>query len=177
MPKWRAAGHRSPDCSQLPFYVTVGAAGRGKYVHFKPKDPNFEQRVRDSFREQRIMALIGADVGSVKAGRVEIRLPYREDLTQQDGFLHAGIVATVVDSACGYAAYTLMAADSRVLSVEFKINLMAPARCDVLIARGEVMRPGKTLTICRGEAVALTDDTEKRVALMQATMIALRESD
>lgn len=146
-------------------------------MQFEPIDPDYEQRVRDSFRAQKIMALIGATVGEVTAGHVDIRLPYREDLTQQDGFLHAGIVATVVDSACGYAAFTLMSADSRVLSVEFKINLMAPAAGDELIARGNVVRAGKTLTICQGEAIARTGITEKRVALMQATMIALRETD
>lgn len=119
------------------------------------------------------MAAIGASVLSVAPGVVEIELPFRADLCQQDGFLHAGIITTVVDSACGYAALTLMNVDARVLSVEFKINFLAPAVGDRFIARGRVVRAGRTITVCNGEVVALTGDTERSIALMQATMMAV----
>ena len=104
---------------------------------------------------------------------VEIELPFRADLCQQDGFLHAGIVTTIVDSACGYAALTLMAVDARVLSVEFKLNFLAPAVGDRFIARGRVARAGRTITVCTGEVVALTGDAERSIALMQATMMTV----
>lgn len=119
------------------------------------------------------MAAIGASVLSVAPGVVEIELPFRADLCQQDGFLHAGIITTIVDSACGYAALTLMNVDARVLSVEFKINFLAPAVGDRFIARGRVVRAGRTITVCNGEVVALTGDTERSIALMQATMMAV----
>lgn len=113
------------------------------------------------------MGLIGARLLIVEPGVVEIDLPMRDDLTQQDGFMHAGIVTTVLDSACGYAAYTLMPADSTVLSVEFKVNLLAPATGDLITARAEVKRSGKTLTVCTADAVA----DGKICATMLATMI------
>ena len=119
------------------------------------------------------MAAIGASVRSVAPGSVEIELPFRADLCQQDGFLHAGIVTTIVDSACGYAAYTLMPAGARVLSVEFKINFLAPAFGDRFIARGTVARSGRTVTVCTGEVVAMSQDSERVIALMQATMMAV----
>lgn len=140
---------------------------------FQPPDPNYTARILASFRQQTIMAAIGASVRSVAPGAVEIELPFRADLCQQDGFLHAGIVTTIVDSACGYAAYTLMPRDSRVLSVEFKINFLAPAVGDRFIARGRVARAGRTISVCTGEVVALTGDTERAIALMQATMMAV----
>jgi uncharacterized protein (TIGR00369 family) len=95
---------------------------------FEVRDPDFERRVRVNFERQRVMQLIGAKLGTVEPGVVEITVPFREDLTQQDGYIHAGIVTTILDSACGYAAYTLMPAGSSVLSVEFKVNLLAPAK-------------------------------------------------
>ena len=139
----------------------------------QPPDPNFAERVLSSFRQQTIMASIGASVLSVAPGVVEIELPFRADLCQQDGFLHAGIVTTIVDSACGYAALTLMAVDARVLSVEFKINFLAPAVGDRFIARGRVARAGRTITVCTGEVVAIIGDAERSIALIQATMMAV----
>jgi uncharacterized protein (TIGR00369 family) len=100
------------------------------------------------------MSLIGATLKTVEPGIVEIEIPAREDLTQQDGFMHAGIVTTILDSACGYAAYTLMPADSSVLSVEFKVNLLAPAKGELIMARAEVKRFGRTLTVCTADAFA-----------------------
>jgi uncharacterized protein (TIGR00369 family) len=140
---------------------------------FQPPDPHFAERVRASFQQQTVMAAIGASVRSVAPGVVEIELPYRADLCQQDGFLHAGIVTTIVDSACGYAAYTLMPDGARVLSVEFKINFLAPAVGDRFIARGTVARAGRTVTVCTGEVVAVSQDAERVIALMQATMMAV----
>ena len=140
---------------------------------FQSPDPNYTERVLASFRQQTIMAAIGASVLSVAPGMVEIELPFRADLCQQDGFLHAGIVTTIVDSACGYAALTLMAVDARVLSVEFKINFLAPAVGGRFIARGLVVRAGRTITVCTGEVVAFAGDTERSIALMQATMMAV----
>jgi uncharacterized protein (TIGR00369 family) len=140
---------------------------------FHPSDPHFADRVRASFQQQTVMAAIGASVRSVTPGVVEIELPFRADLCQQDGFLHAGIVTTIVDSACGYAAYTLMPADARVLSVEFKINFLAPAVGESFIARGKVARAGRTVTVCTGEVVAQSQDAQRVIALMQATMMAV----
>src|SRR4029078_11375625 len=98
-------------------------------------EQNFRERVRESFARQRVMRLLGAELVLVEPGVIEIDLPFREDLTQQDGFIHAGIITTMLDSACGYAAYTLMPAGSRVLSVEFKVNLLAPAKADLIKVR------------------------------------------
>lgn len=131
------------------------------------------ERVRASFQQQTVMAAIGASLRSVAPGAVEIELPYRGDLCQQDGFLHAGIVTTICDSACGYAAYTLMPDGARVLSVEFKINFLAPAIGARFIARGTVARAGRTVTVCTGEVVAVSQDSERVIALMQATMMAV----
>lgn len=132
-----------------------------------------EQRVRDSFARQTLMETIGATIVSVRDGEVEVALPYRSDLTQQHGFLHAAAITAIVDSACGYAAWTKMPPTSEVLSVEFKINLLAPAAGDRFVALGRVLRSGKTLTVCAGEVHAELDGTRKLIAVMQATMIAL----
>ena len=134
---------------------------------FEVRDPDFERRVRVNFEQQRVMQLIGAKLGTVEPGVVEISVPFREDLTQQDGYIHAGIVTTILDSACGYAAYTLMPAGSSVLSVEFKVNLLAPAKGATITARAEVKRSGRTLTVCSADAFA--DDS--LCATMLATMI------
>src|SRR5256714_14526310 len=119
------------------------------------------------------MATLGAELVHVAAGEVDIAVPFSERLTQQDGYLHAGVVAGAIDSACGYAALTTMAAEAEVLTVEFKINLLAPAAGERLVARGRVLRSGRTLTICRGDAVTISDGREKHVATLTATMIAI----
>ena len=136
---------------------------------FEVKDPNFESRVRENFARQRVMGMIGASLRVVDAGSVEIEIASREDLTQQDGYMHAGIVTTVLDSACGYAAFTLMPAGSSVLSVEFKVNLLAPASGEKVRVRAEVKRAGRTLTVCSADAFA----DEKICATMLATLICL----
>jgi uncharacterized protein (TIGR00369 family) len=140
-------------------------------------DAGFDARVRASFARQRIMESIGAVLTRVDTGAVEIALPYRIDLTQQHGFIHAGIVATILDSACGYAAFSLMPADVAVLTVEYKINLLRPASGRRLIARARVVRAGKTLSVCTGDAVAEADGAETVVATMLATVMAVAQRD
>ncbi|MCB1032658.1 MAG: PaaI family thioesterase [Acidobacteria bacterium] len=142
---------------------------------FLPGAPEFEDRVRASFARQRVMATLGARIVHIAPGEVDLELPFRQDLTQQHGFLHAGILTTLGDSACGYAAFSLMPAETGVLSVEFKVNLLAPARGERFLARGRVTRPGRTLTVCQGEVVAFHDGDEKTVAVLLATVMTIRD--
>ena len=144
-------------------------------MNYQPKDPHFEARVRASFARQAFMAALGAELVAVSPGEVSIALSFREDLTQQHGFLHAGVAASVVDSACGYAALSLMPPGAGVLSVEFKVNLLAPAAGERFIATGRVVKPGRTLTVCAGEVAAERGGERTVVALMQATMMTLRD--
>jgi uncharacterized protein (TIGR00369 family) len=140
----------------------------------KPTNPAFADEVRRSFAKQAIMGLIGGELTRVEPGVVEITLPYRADLTQQDGFVHAGIVTTIADSACGYAAYSLMPPESEVLAVEFKVNLLRPAKGAMFLARAEVIKPGRTLTVVRADVFAMTGADERQlVATMQGTMMRL----
>jgi uncharacterized protein (TIGR00369 family) len=139
-----------------------------------PLDPAAAERVRASFARQGAMATLGADVAEVSEGRVTIRLPIEPRLSQQDGFLHAGVVVAALDSACGYAALTLMPNDAQVLTVELKANLLAPANGDRLVAEGEVVRAGRTLTVCRGDAYAEQAGERVHVATMLATMVRRR---
>jgi len=139
------------------------------------RDPNFETRVRANFDKQRLMTTIGATLERVEAGKVDIRLPFRNDLTQQNGFLHAGTIAAVADSACGYAALSLMPADADVLSIEFKVNMLAPAKGDAIVARGVVIRAGRTIMVCRADVVSITGSDEKLVAAMQGTMMVVTQ--
>lgn len=139
-----------------------------------PQNVSFADEIKKSFAKQAVMSLIGAELTRVEAGLIEITLPYRSDLTQQHGFLHAGIVTTIVDSACGYAAYTLMPAGSEVLSVEFKMNMLRPARGQKFVARAEVIKPGRTLTVARGDVFGVSESGEQElVATMLATLICL----
>lgn len=143
---------------------------------FAPRDPQFEARVRASFARQQVMALIGAEMTTVEPGVVEITLPTRDDLTQQHGYLHAGIVTTIVDSACGYAALTLAPAGADVLTVEYKVNFMEPANGERLIARGRVLRAGRTITVCAGDVYTLRDGREQPIATMLGTMRIMPET-
>ena len=136
-------------------------------------DGDVEARIRRSFARQGYMTAIGAELVHVAAGEVDIVLPFSERLTQQDGYIHAGVVAGVTDSACGYAALTTMEANAEVLTVEFKINLLAPAAGEQLVARGRVLRSGRTLTVCRGDAVTISRGDEKHVATLTATLMAI----
>jgi uncharacterized protein (TIGR00369 family) len=142
---------------------------------FDPQNPNFEADVRKSFARQKILAAIGATLVRVSAGEVVIELPFRSDLTQQHGYLHAGITTTILDTACGYAALSLMPAGSEVLTVEYKVNLLAPARGGRMIARACVKKPGRTLTVCTADAFAVDHETETPIATMLATMFQVRE--
>jgi uncharacterized protein (TIGR00369 family) len=136
-----------------------------------PLDDAIVERVRTSFARQGAMATLGAELADVAAGRVAIALPIEPRLSQQDGFLHAGVVVAALDSACGYAALTLMPDDAEVLTVELKVNLLAPASGDSLVAKGEVVRAGRTLTVCRGDAYADQEAERAHVATMLATMV------
>jgi uncharacterized protein (TIGR00369 family) len=132
-----------------------------------------EERVLSSFARQGLLATLGARVTHVAPGEVDVELDFDERLTQQHGYLHAGALAAALDSACGYAALTLMPEETAVLSVEFKVNLLAPAEGERFLARGRVVRAGRTLTVCRGDAVAFAGDEERHVATMTATMMAV----
>jgi len=141
------------------------------------RDPDFEQRVRDSFARQQFMATLGATLELVRPGEAFIALPFSKALTQQHGFLHAGVVTSVMDSACGYAALSLMEPGTGVMSVEFKVNLLAPAAGNRFVAVGRVVKSGRTLTVCHGELRAVQDDGEVLVAVLQGTMMAVRDRD
>jgi uncharacterized protein (TIGR00369 family) len=142
-----------------------------------PADPGVTERVAASFARQAVMATLGARLESVAHGRVVIALAHRADLTQQHGFLHAGVVATALDSACGYAAFTLMPADAAVLTIEFKINLLAPARGPRLRFVGEVVKAGRTISVAEGRAQQqASDDADwQDVATMTATLMTVRD--
>jgi len=136
---------------------------------FQPQDPQFEQRVRGSFARQKAMATIGALLARVEAGACEIELPFREDLTQQKGFVHGGIVGMIADSAAGYAAYSLMPAGCSLVTVEYKMNILTPGR-GALVAKGQVLKPGRTLTVARAEVYSRDGG---HVASMQQTLMML----
>jgi len=136
-------------------------------------NPSFADEIKQSFAKQTIMSLIGAELTRVEPGLIEIRLPYRADLAQQHGYLHAGIVTTIADSACGYAAYSLMPPNSEVLSVEFKVNLLRPAKGETFSAVAEVVKSGKTLTVVRADVFGIEQEQPRLVATMLGTMICL----
>ncbi len=142
---------------------------------FEPRDPDWDKKVRDSFARQTVMTTIGARIAALRPGYCEIELPFRRDLCQQHGFLHAGITTTIADSAAGYAAFSLMPRGSSVLTVEFKVNLMAPAAGDLFIGRGKVIKPGRTLLAVEAEVIARGPNGEKTVAQMLATMMCLAD--
>ena len=146
-------------------------------MQFSPQptaEGDFEARVRASFARQKVMVSIGAELTRVTPGVVEIEMPYDETLTQQHGFLHAGIISTALDSACGYAAYSLMPADAAVLTIEFKVNLLAPGKGERFLFRGSVTKPGRTIIVADGQAYAFGDGGEaKLVATMTGTMMTV----
>jgi uncharacterized protein (TIGR00369 family) len=145
-------------------------------VHFQPKDPNFDQRVRASFTRQRAMESLGIAIARLDPGRIELAMPYGPAYTQQHGFIHAGIITTALDSACGYAAFSLMPANAEVLTVEFKTNLLAPAKGERFLFRAHVVKPGRTLTVCEAQAFALQAGANERlIATMTGTLMALIE--
>lgn len=142
-------------------------------TRFEPKDPDWEAKVRDSFARQKVMAFIGGRLTGLAPGWCEIRLPYREELTQQHGFFQAGIIGAIVDNAGGYAGFTLMPPDTAVLTVEYKLNLLAPGDGDMLVATGEVLKPGRNLVITRGEVYVEKGGRTTHCASMQQTLMTM----
>ena len=141
--------------------------------NFTAAHPDYERRVRDSFSRQGAMALIGARISHVAPGAVDIELPHRDDLTQQHGFLHGGIVSMIADTAGGYAGYTLFPADASVLTAEYKINLLAPGQGETYVAEGRVVKAGRTLCVTTGEVYAIQQGKRVLCALMQQTLVVL----
>jgi uncharacterized protein (TIGR00369 family) len=135
---------------------------------------DFERRVRDSFAQQKFMATLGASVSVSGKGNVEIEFPYHAALTQQNGFVHAGAITSILDSACGYAALSVAPPECDVLSVEFKTNLLAPAVGDRFVARATVKRAGKTLIVCAADCFAQKDGNEKIIATMLGTIMVIQ---
>ncbi len=136
--------------------------------------PDFEERVRSSFARQQAMATLGVELTVVTPGTIEIEMPFSQALTQQHGFLHAGIIATALDSACGYAAFSLMPENAGVLTIEFKVNLLAPGKGERFLFRGSVTKPGRTIIVADGQAYAFGDDGEaKLIATMTGTMMTI----
>ncbi|EXI84416.1 MAG: hypothetical protein AW11_03892 [Candidatus Accumulibacter regalis] len=139
----------------------------------KAQDPDFAERVRASFDRQQAMALIGASMAVVEPGYTEIHLPHKAEITQQHGYIHGGVVGMIADSAAGYAASTLTAPETGVLTVEYKLNLLAPAEGDLLIAEGSVLRYGRTLIVTRAEVFAVQHGRKSMCALMQQTIMTV----
>jgi uncharacterized protein (TIGR00369 family) len=140
---------------------------------FIPQDADFAEKTRASFAQQGFMNFLGATLTSIEPGRSEIRVPFRPELSQQHGYFHAGVTGAIADSASGYAAYSLMPAGSNILTVEYKLNLVAPAHGNLLIARAEVIRAGRTLTICRADVFIARGGAEKICATSLSTIMAL----
>ena len=140
---------------------------------FVPPDADYAARVAASFARQQAMATIDATLAQVEPGRVVIELPFSPALTQQHGFLHAGVVGMALDSACGYAGFSLMALDAAVLTIEYKLNLLAPAKGQRFRMEGQVVKPGRTVTVAEGRAFALDGGSEKLIATMTCTLMAV----
>ena len=158
-----------------PGYGRLAECSTSNVMAYQVSNPRFAEDIKQSFAQQSIMNLIGAELSLLEPGIIEITLPYRVDLTQQHGYLHAGIVTTIADSAAGYAAYSLMPAGAEVLSVEFKVNLLRPARGKSFLASAEVIKPGRTLTVARADAFGIAESGNRElVATMLATIICLQ---
>jgi uncharacterized protein (TIGR00369 family) len=146
-------------------------------TEFQPADPRFAERVRASFARQTAMATLGCSLAEVEPGHVVIDLPWAAHLTQQHGFLHGGVIGAALDSACGYSASSLMAADVGVLSIEYKVSFVAPAKGQRFRVVGRVVKPGRTITFSEAHAYALDDGREKLVATMTSTLMAIAGRD
>ncbi len=141
---------------------------------FKASDPNFEEKIRDSFSRQPFMVFIGAGLVAVEPGYCEIHLAYQKNLTQQHGYFHGGIIGTLADTVAGYAAYTLMPVDASILTVEYKLNLTAPGDGTLLISRGQVIKPGRTLTVTQSEVFIVKNEVKKLCATALVTLMTMR---
>ncbi len=144
---------------------------------FTPKNPQYKERVQLSFDRQQVMSTLGASIIAIEAGKVSIRMPYSQTLTQQHGFIHAGIISTVLDSACGYAAFSLMPENAAVLTIEYKINLLSPAKGDWFEAIGIVKKPGRNVTVADGEVYAHSGEGKKLVASMVGTLMSIYDRE
>ena len=144
---------------------------------FEPTNPGYRERVVENFSRQGVMDTVNATILDISPGIVELEFPHHASLTQQHGFIHAGIITTVLDSACGYAAFSLMPQNAAVLSIEFKINLLSPAKGERFRAIGKVRKPGKTITVVEGDLFSIEDGREKLVATMVGTMMAVYGRD
>ena len=142
-------------------------------TQFVVKDPSFEEKVKESFYRQEAMRTIGARVVLVEPGYIELEFIYSQKLTQQHGYIHAGMTSAVLDSACGYAAFSLMPKNTEVLTIEFKINLLSPAQGERFMAIGRVKKPGRTITVCDGELFAFSEGSKKLVATMTGTLMTV----
>lgn len=140
---------------------------------FQAKDPAYAQRVQASFDRQGVMKLLGARVSRIAPGECEIQLPYRNDLTQQHGYFHGGIIGTIADSAGGYAAFSLMPEDASVLTVEYKMNLLAPGDGELLVARGRVLKAGRSLVVTQVDAIAIKGGQETLCATLLQTVMTM----
>jgi uncharacterized protein (TIGR00369 family) len=140
---------------------------------FEPKNPDYRAVATATFDRQPAMHTLGISIARLEAGEVDLSMPYSQALTQQNGFVHAGIITAALDTACGIAAFTLMPANSDILTVEFKTNLLAPARGDRFVFRARVIKPGRTLTVCEAQALAEQDGSENLIATMTGTLMAL----
>lgn len=140
---------------------------------FKPRDPDWDAKVRASFNRQTFMQTIGAKLSALKPGHCEVELPFRGDLCQQNGYLHGGLITTIAANATGFAAFSLMPANSSVLGTEYKINLLNPAAGERFVAIGQVLKPGKILSVVECEIVGIQGSTKKLIAKMLATMMCL----
>jgi uncharacterized protein (TIGR00369 family) len=168
-------------CRDISYPAWPGDATHADYKNLEqreqtviPKDPAYEARVRESFSRQRHMSTLGAEIIFIAPGEVHLAFPFAEQFCQQNGFMHAGAIASIADSANGYAAYTLAPPDSDVLAVEFKINLLAPARGAGFLACGRVLRPGRTLTVCQADVFTTGGDERALIATMLSTIIVRR---
>lgn len=147
--------------------------GRIEKIVFTPIDKNYKNKVQKSFDRQRAMNSLGITIENIEPGRIELKMPYLEDYTQQHGFVHAGILSTAMDSACGYAAFSLMPEEAAVLTIEYKINLLAPAQGDFFIVIGKVLKAGRTIIVCQAEAYSNKEGEQKLVARMTGTMMTI----
>ncbi len=144
---------------------------------FKPASNQFKERVEDSFAHQQVMKTLGVSIRSIHPGEIELEFPHQQGLTQQHGFIHAGILSTVLDSACGYAAFSLMPDNAGVLTIEFKINLLSPAQGEQFRAIGRVKKAGRNISVTEGELFSIVANKTKLVATMVGTIMSVYDRE
>jgi uncharacterized protein (TIGR00369 family) len=144
---------------------------------FEPKNPDYRAIAIHTFEQQRAMKTLGISIARLEPSEVDLAMDYAAEFTQQHGFVHAGIITAGLDNACGIAAFTLMPAGAGILTVEFKVNLLAPARGERFVFRATVVKPGRTLTVCEARAYATQGGVETLIATMSGTLMALAARD